>query len=139
MKIEILNAQNKIEIDENHLKSCARKVLRFSKKKKAHLSIMIVDNNMMKQLNKKYRKKDKAADVLSFSMKEGRQIKGDRELLGDIVISAEEARGENEIYLFLIHGMLHLLGYDHKNRSQTVKMEKRQTDLLEKICKSAAW
>lgn len=138
MKIEILNIQKKKRINLKDLQAAARKILRFFNKSKATVSIIIVDNKKIKQLNKKYRKKDTPTDVLAFNMQEGRSIRGDCDLLGDIVISAEKVYGKKDMYLFLIHGMLHLLGYDHGNAQQTKKMEKTQTLLMEKICKSAA-
>ena len=138
MKIEILNIQKKKRISLKELNTAAKKILRFFNKNKANVSIVIVDNIRMKQLNKRYRKKNKPTDVLTFSMREGKSIRGDRDLLGDIVISAEKAQNKKDIYLFLIHGMLHLLGYDHKDAQQRKKMLKTQTLLMEKICKSAA-
>lgn len=138
MKIEVLNRQSKIKVDAVLLKSCARKVLYHFRRNRARVCIAVVDNKAMKKLNNQYRKKNRTTDVLSFSMKEGKSIKGDRDLLGDIVISAEKARQKKDLCALVIHGMLHLLGFDHKNVKQDKKMRSKQILLLEKICRNAA-
>jgi len=82
---------------------------------KAELSLLFVNDEEIKELNRKYRKKDKPTNVLSFPMGEGN-------ILGDIVISWETAQREAKecgfsleemIDFYLIHGLLHLLGYHH--------------------------
>ena len=95
----------------------------------------------MRELNKKYRGKDKSTDVLSFSMREGETFpSNEKENLGDIVISLDYARRqakefevslEDEIRRLLVHGCLHLLGYEHEGVDEEVAKE--MFDLQEKI------
>lgn len=106
------------------------------------VSVLFTDNNEIQTLNRDFRGKDKPTDVLSFSQLEGpEQAMGTS--LGDIVISEEYAQQqakklkvqyEEEIARLLIHGLLHLIGYEHENVSKTIarKMFSRQEDLVSK-------
>ncbi len=92
-------------------------------KKARNLSILFTDDKRIKELNKIYRDKDYATDVLSFSQIEGENLENSSEL-GDIVISIQMAKLQaskfgntfkQEILRLLIHGILHLFGFDHEN------------------------
>jgi len=110
------------------------------------ISVMIVSNDEIQKINKAYRSKDYATDVISFAMEE----LGEDELeiigaemprmLGDIIISLEKAEEQakeyghsfsRELGFLTIHGFLHLLGYDHIEEEDEKKMFKRQNELLE--------
>ncbi len=89
----------------------------------AELSVLFVGDRAMRSLNRKYRGKDKTTDVLSFSYREGRFPYIQKNLLGDIVISVPKADRQakteghtlqKEINRLLVHGLTHLLGYDHE-------------------------
>ena len=103
------------------------------------ISLVIIDNKEIRSINKKYRNKDKVTDVLSFEflVSDGFVTPNNRELLGEIFISYSEVIRkskknstslEKEFLLLFIHGLLHLLGHDHKN-----KLEKKEFKKLEKI------
>jgi len=119
----------------------------------AEVSVTVVDDIEIKEINKTYRNIDKATDVLSFPMYEYETI-GDFEnlndsafnlesgelLLGDIVISAEKVVAqakeyghseEREFAFLLVHSMLHLLGYDHMEEEERLIMESKQKEILE--------
>lgn len=97
------------------------------------VSILLADNEAIKELNKKYRKIAKPTDVLSFPME-------DDELLGDIVISVEKTKEqaaafgvsfEEELSRLIIHGLLHLMGYDHvKGGRQAAKMKGMEEEVM---------
>jgi len=131
--IEINNLSEKYrKLDKDFLKKTAEKVLKGEKiKTKTEISIAIVDSPEIKKLNSKYRKKNKPTDVLSFG-KIGEEI-------SEIVICPEvvEKNGDNfkkEMAEVVIHGMLHLLGYDHeKKKSEAETMFKKQEKYLSKI------
>ncbi len=98
------------------------------------LSILFTNNEKIKTLNREYRSIDKATNVLSFSMREGISVPFDN-ILGDIVISEEYARNEakemgiteeERIIQLLIHGVLHLIGYDHEKEAEYEKMKKKE-------------
>jgi len=101
-------------------------------------SVTLVSDGEIRALNKQYRGIDKATDVLSFSIGE---VNPDSEAmnLGDIVISSEtaarEANGDvlNELCFLTVHGMFHLLGYDHMNKADKDVMFKKQEDVTRKL------
>lgn len=153
MEIMIINQQNKINYTKDIqqvIMNVARSVAKFAKlPKNTEVSILVVDNSYIKELNFIYRSKNQPTDVLSFAMHELMEeepdfdfdIEGDTNLLGDIVISLEQALSqsveynhslEREIGYLVAHGMLHLLGYDH----ETIEEQKVMRDLEEKIMQS---
>jgi rRNA maturation RNase YbeY len=112
--------------------------------KKAELSVVLTGDGEVRRLNRFYRKKDRTTDVLSFSLLEGPRFKTGREgtvALGDVVISVPQARRQavsqknefrDELALLLIHGILHLFGYDHETNAGEKKMFGLQERLLRK-------
>ena len=107
----------------------------------AELSIVLCDDALMRGLNRRYRGLDRTTDVLAFSLREGpplRAAAGLPSLLGDVVISlptaARQARGAgkaaiDEVTMLLAHGILHLLGCDHRTAAEERRMKAR-TDAL---------
>ncbi|MDD5145997.1 MAG: rRNA maturation RNase YbeY [Candidatus Pacebacteria bacterium] len=108
-----VNNLTRVKIDKNFLKKAAKKVLK-SEKKNIELSIVLVEEDEIHKLNKKYRKKDCPTDVLSFlySNKSGeivicpKAVKENAKKFGSAF--------KKELTQVLIHGILHLLGYDHE-------------------------
>lgn len=99
------------------------------------LSVLLIDDAGIQELNREYRDQDRATDVLSFSQLEG-DGGGDAQVLGDVVISVETARRqaaqhqlsfEEELALLLIHGTLHLAGYDHERSPEEAEIMKQKT------------
>lgn len=107
------------------------------------ISIVITDNDQIQQLNKKYRGLDKPTNVLAFPMQEGQFADITPGLLGDVVISCETAQQEADkanlslderMSQLLIHGILHLIGFDHEtSQKDAQKMEDKSLELLRKI------
>ncbi len=108
---------------------------------KAEIGLMFVDNEQIREMNSAYRDKDSATDVLSFPMYEADEAIEDEEeiLLGDIVISLERAAEqaeeyghslEREVMYLLVHGLLHLAGYDHMEDDEKKEMRRREEELL---------
>ena len=104
---------------------------------RGELSILITDDKEIRRLNKKYRRKDKATDVLSFAPAEAKGFVCHENILGDVVISAETAKRQAKEYgvsfaeefaRLLIHGILHLLGYDHENVSKRKALEMQELE-----------
>lgn len=98
------------------------------------LCISIVDDANMRQLNKEYRNIDRTTDILSFPQ----NIEPKNYMLGDIVISYQTALRHSEKYKItiyeefrklLIHGILHLLGYDHKKKKDTKLMREKEKEI----------
>ena len=123
-----------------------KKILKFSqvkllKNKSNNYTIFLTNNKKMRQLNKKFRNKNKPTDVLSFPFQN--KIKNTKNTyLGDIAISYEIVKKKSKNSNFLlefdkmwIHGYLHLLGYDHKKNKEYNKMRKLENLILNKFYK----
>jgi probable rRNA maturation factor len=115
-----------------------RRLLAGLRRPDAELSVVLVSDRMIRTLNRRWRGKDRATDVLSFSQLEG-DGRAPVDLLGDVVISVPTARrqarerGESlarEGERLLIHGLLHLLGYDHeRSAAEAARMRRREAAL----------
>ncbi len=105
----------------------------------AELSIMLCDDATIWPLNRDYRGKDRPTDVLAFAQREGTPVPGQEHVLGDVVISVETAarqaaeRGHttaHELRVLLVHGICHLLGYDHEQDDEAEVMEAKEREIL---------
>ncbi len=135
MEILVNNMQEIIDINELDIKliQLAEKVmLGQGCDHEAELSIALVDDKYISKMNSQYREKDGPTDVLSFEQE-------DSKVIGDVVISLETASRqasklghglEKEASFLLIHGILHLLGYDHDTEENKEKMEAIQRQYL---------
>jgi len=137
--IQVSVNQNRIKINPEQLENAARLTLSALGYTESELSILIVDDDEMAELNREYRQISHTTDVLSFPMLEGEFGEIAPEMLGDVVISAETADAiareagatlESVLDLLLIHGILHLLGYDHEAGETEAREMKRQTEEL---------
>jgi len=140
--IEINNLTT-VSLDNDSLKRIVRNVLEEEGiKEEVNLSIAFVGDGRMKKANKKYRGKNRTTDVLSFPV-EREHFKVEKRDLGEIVICLSEVRKNSkrynsefkkEVARVLIHGVLHLLGYDHeKTEKEAEKMENKQNHYLSKF------
>jgi len=114
-------------------------VLRYLELLDAELSIVLCDDATIHPLNRDYRGKDKPTDVLSFAQREGEFAFLEDNLLGDVIISMEPTRRqaderghsvETELRVLLVHGILHLLGYDHIEDDEAEIMEAKEREIL---------
>lgn len=128
-------------LNPNELKSVANKILDELHITASELSFYFVGNSYMRKMNFRYRSIDNVTDVLSFSSHEVNPENGFL-ILGDIVISipvalsqAEERQNTliREIHLLMIHGILHLIGYDHEDNNDKKKMFSIQRQLLARL------
>jgi probable rRNA maturation factor len=111
------------------------------KNKEYEISFLMVNNSYIKELNANYRSKDSATNVLSFPMMDDNSLKHEN-ILGDIVISIDKILSESvdqkiETYDHLskisIHGILHLLGYDHISDNDYLVMDQLEKKIIKKI------
>ena len=102
--------------------------------------VNIINSNQMHIINKKHRKVDKDTDVISFAFHDAKDIKSN--LLGEIFINHQRAKKqakeyghsyEREMTFLFIHGVLHLLGYDHIKSAGEQKMNKLQNSLMKQL------
>ncbi|TFG75970.1 MAG: rRNA maturation RNase YbeY [Thermodesulfobacteriales bacterium] len=136
VNIAILDETGEIKSDyKKSLKKIARLVLKeLDVPKDTELSITFTDDIQMRELNRSYRQIDRTTDVLSFPQSEG----PDFTLLGDIVISIDTAARHSvsygvtmhdELKKLIIHGILHLLGHNHKKKKETQIMRGKEKEL----------
>ena len=147
--INIKNRQKKYKINISELKKNAELILEKLGYKGFDLGILITTNATIKKYNKEYRHKDKATDVISFpfhyNLKAGKRIKPkseEEENLGDIIISPEfidnDAKNagisfKSRLNHILVHGICHLLGYDHYTEKSDKLMKAQEEKLLKLI------
>lgn len=141
MKVLIKNLQKIKKINLSELRKDIGRVLSFLNIRDKTLHCVLSDNRFIREINKNYFKKDRATDVISFPME-------DRlcpDLLGEVIVSVEKA-GENskvyavsfyrELMLYIVHGILHLIGYRDNNSRDRNKMDRKQREILEQILSS---
>lgn len=140
---------NTKEVVADHI-DLLQRVIKFAAEKEeipseAELSINIVNNSEIQEINRNYRQQDKPTDVISFALQDS--VEGDLEIigediplvLGDIVISIDKAKEqadeynhsfERELCFLAVHGLLHLLGYDHMTKQDEQEMFAKQDAIL---------
>lgn len=105
----------------------------------AELSLLLCDDATIHALNRTHRKHDKPTDVLAFALREGKTLPGAEGMLGDVVISLATARRQaaqhdralwDEVTMLLAHGLLHLIGYDHRTDAEERRMNARADMLI---------
>nr|MDH3136032.1 rRNA maturation RNase YbeY [Bacillus velezensis] len=146
--IDIVDETNSVSADALQE---VEKLLQFAAEKEgvqdqAEVSVTIVTNEEIREINRDYREKDTPTDVISFALEE----EGEDEVeivgadmppvLGDIIISADRTKEQAEEYghsfmrelgFLAVHGFLHLLGYDHMTKEEEEEMFSKQKDLLD--------
>lgn len=140
LKILMADQQKKVKLNFSKIKKKICLILENLDCGDSELSILFTSDEHIKELNKAYRKKNKPTDVLAFSQNEGDYSGINTNVLGDVVISTDTAKRqadecghpvEKEIFILLIHGILHLLGLDHeKSKKEALKMRSKQKELL---------
>ncbi len=136
--IDVINLQRKIRVDIANFRLFAGSlILEVSESAEKSFSIAFISDQRMKQLNELFRGKNSTTDVLSFPHKPD-EFDPDKDNLGDIVISVEQAQKqaaenglmlEGEIRQLILHGLLHLCGYDHE--TDQGEMNARELELRE--------
>ena len=137
---EIINNQRKIKLDRRVFQEFAENALQqIEETENKSPTIAFVSDRKMRALNKEFRGKNKTTDVLSFPF-EPDEFDAQTDFLGDIVISTEQAQRqaaennltiETEIKQLILHGILHLCGYDHE--TDTGEMNRRELELREHL------
>lgn len=150
IKVVITNKQKAVKIPTGIrmlVRRCCNAVLKLENfEGPAEISVTFTDNAGIRELNRQYRDKDIETDVLSFPMGENGVWDVDMEtgakILGDIVISMEKARDQaerfghsfqREVGYLTAHSMLHLLGYDHIDNLEKVRMREKEELIMEQL------
>lgn len=151
IKVIITNKQKEVKIPTGLrmlIRRCCNAVLRQEQfKGSAEISVTLVNDEQMRELNKKYRDKDCSTDVLSFPMSDNGKYDVNPEtgakILGDIVISMEKVIDQankyghpmqREVGFLAAHSLLHLLGYDHEaNKLDKVRMREKEEMVMSQL------
>jgi probable rRNA maturation factor len=140
MGVLIDNSQNKHKISLKKIKGKAQAILNALDCPEGELSLLLVDDPQIERLNRKYFNRHGPTNVIAFPMRAGEFADLAPQLLGDVVISVETAAkeaqnsgisAEERFTQLLVHGILHLFGYDHEtSQQQTHAMQKKSDELL---------
>ena len=127
------------EKDYSYLDKIINRTLKLEKVKSANLSIVFIDDDLMHELNKKYRGIDRTTDVLSFAFEDNNKICYNIRQLGEIYISIPQMikqakeyhhSEKRELAFLVVHGLLHLLGYDHTKGIEEEKIMFSKQELV---------
>jgi len=133
--ISIRNCQRKYRVPERRVLSWTRRILQMKRYESGEIGILWVNDRQIRRYNRDYRHQDKATDVLAFPMREGVGGELHPQFLGDVMISLETAKRDaalsgrrylDHLLMLLIHGTLHLMGYDHEQSDREAQRMKRQ-------------
>jgi probable rRNA maturation factor len=146
MLVHMESQVRRIIFDQARLKRSARAILAAVGETSAELGILFVSDRRMRGLNRRYRGKSRTTDVLAFAMREARMPHAARlrpDMLGDVVISVPTASRQateagrsldEELAWLLVHGILHLCGYDHeRSEKEARRMHRRERMILRSI------
>ncbi len=133
--IDVINRQRKLRLDCERWRAFVTKALPVLPESAAGVTVVFVSDRAMRELNLRWRGKHETTDVLSFPAEQDKFEKREGSSLGDIVISAEQAARqageynltfEDEVAQLILHGLLHLCGYDHEtDHGEMDRMEVR--------------
>ena len=121
--IEVVNRQRKVPVDCGRWRAFVAKALKVVPAKGAGVTVAFVSDRAMRELNRRWRGRRGTTDVLSFPSEQDEFEKTEGLSLGDVVVSAEQAARqagehgldfEGEVAQLILHGLLHLCGYDHE-------------------------
>jgi probable rRNA maturation factor len=144
MPIHMQSQVRRITFDQARLERSAQAILSDLGEMSAELGILFVGDQRMRGLNRRYRGKDRTTDVLAFAMREARTPHTARrtpEMLGDVVISVptacrqamEAGRSlDEELAWLLVHGVLHLCGYDHERSEREARRMRRRERMIQR-------
>ena len=122
--IEIINRQRRHEVNSEEWRNFTQRALAAAGSADRAVTIVFVRNDAIRKLNQKFRGRNYPTDVLSFTTQAESFETEDQSKLGEVVISVERARAQakenglsftNEVQQLILHGLLHLCGYDHEN------------------------
>jgi probable rRNA maturation factor len=143
IQIELCNEQDVLAVDESRLRQAVEFVLRRAGVERAVISLAVIDDPAMHRLNRRYLDHDEPTDVLSFVLEEGESY-----VEGEIVASAETAAAtaaklgwaaEDELLLYVIHGALHLVGYDDLDPEARAEMRAQERLCLSEFGLTPPW
>jgi probable rRNA maturation factor len=137
IQIDLCNEQQALAIDDARLREAVELVLRQAGVERAVISLAVIDDDAMHELNRRYLDHDEPTDVLSFVLEEREGY-----VEGEIIVSADTAAAaarklgwaaEDELLLYVVHGALHLVGYDDLDPQARANMREQERRCLSKF------
>ena len=143
MPVHMQSHVRRVTFDQARLDRLARAILSDVGETSAELGILFVGDRRMRGFNRQYRGKDRTTDVLAFAMREASHSSA--QLLGDVVIAVPTAARQakqgqrsldEELTILLVHGILHLCGYDHeRSENEARRMHRRERMILQSLAR----
>jgi len=142
--IKVLRKQIAEGVSETWVRKVIETTLQTEKSKKRFVSVLLTNDKEIREINKKFLNHDYATDVISFEAGTGYLAGKEADYLGDVVVSVDTAQSvareleipwREELARYLVHGTLHLLGYDDHATADRQKMAARQEVIVEKLFK----
>lgn len=128
MTVEIANRQRKVRVPRKRLAEVVDALLASHDLERAMVSVAVVDNTEIRRVNREFLGRNRVTDVIAFPLTDGVCVLGDEEPIGEVVVSAERAKQvakgpvQAELLLYVVHGMLHLLGWDDDTPKRRERM-----------------
>ncbi|HPL63395.1 MAG: rRNA maturation RNase YbeY [Syntrophales bacterium] len=143
--IQIIDRQKKAKVDKRRFRGALQKIMKRLDPSGREITVILLDDAGIRELNARHLDRDRPTNVISFPMQEGEHSDINPHILGDIAISVETAERdaskggltlEQELDFLAIHGILHLLGYDHeKSKKEAKEMKEMERELFEAVHK----
>lgn len=149
MEVDIIDQQKKLLLEISQIRLIVRSILRHLKIHDAQLSFVFVSSQKIRALNKKYLNRPHATDVLAFDFRSESAMAGESPaaVSGEIIISTDAVRQNArhfkssiaaELVLYMVHGVLHLVGYDDHNPRDVSQMRAKEEDVMRALGKKVA-
>jgi probable rRNA maturation factor len=120
MRINIYVASGSIQVKKEKVRRLVRKVLNDEAKDFAEINVILADDQYLRKLNETYFGKKRSTNVISFDL-------GD---VAEIYVSRDQARDVKELHYFIVHGLLHIVGYDHRKKKERLDMNNKCLEYL---------
>ncbi|KPL04416.1 MAG: hypothetical protein AMJ90_00895 [candidate division Zixibacteria bacterium SM23_73_2] len=136
--ITTANLHPKKRVSATGIKRLAQKIME-GEKRQEKLNIVFVDDKKMRELNRKFKRKNSSTDVLSFDMRKGGNMGVEPDVFGEVYVNLDRAEEyakeyrksfQEEVNLLVAHGILHLLGYHHQNKKKSLLMKNKEDRYL---------
>jgi probable rRNA maturation factor len=134
--VEIADRQRHVSVDRLLMRRAVKRALRGAGVRKALISVAVVDDETMSRLNWEYLRHRGPADVLSFLLDNGDVLEGEVIAGAETALRAAPRYGwppRDELLLYVIHGTLHLVGYDDRTPPQRAEMRRRESEVLQEL------
>ena len=136
IKVSIASPQHHVPVERGHYRNAVRTVLEGEGVKNAEISLAFVDNATIQRLNRQFLDHDEPTDVLSFPLSKSGTLEGELIIGAEVALAEARSRGHDvqaELTLYIIHGLLHLCGYDDHTARHAREMRRRERLYLERL------